>query len=115
MIQGLHLKIEEQAINTQRIGKPMDMPEYDCINIYIREHHVDETYYRDDVEKEMVANGEDLGEKDWMCNVVEKVLHDIPGFDEYVLSMIVDPHIVQVSIMIGGTVALITKNHVVNY
>ena len=115
MIQGLHLKIEKREINIQRIEKPMDMPEYDCINIYIREHHVDETYYKDDVEKEMVANGEDLDEKDWMCNVVEKVLHDIPGFDEYVLSMIVDPHIVQVSIMIGGTVALITKNHVVNY
>ena len=82
MIQGLHLKIERQAINAQRIEKPMDMPEYDCINIYIREHHVDETYYRDDVEKEMVANGEDLDEKDWMCNVVEKVLHDIPGFDD---------------------------------
>lgn len=115
MIQGLHLKIEKQAINVQRIKKPMNMPEYDCINIYIREHHVDETYYRDDVEKEMVANGEDLGEKDWMCNVVEKVLHDIPGFDEYVLSMIVDPHIVQASIIIGSTVALITKNHIVNY
>lgn len=115
MIQGLHLKIEEQAINTQRIEKPMDMPEYDCINIYIREHHVDETYYRDFVENEMVANGEDLGEKDWMCYIVEKVLHEIPGFDEYVLSMIVDPHIIYASMMIGSTEVLITKSRAVNY
>ena len=115
MIQGLHLKIERQAINAQRIEKPMDMPEYDCVNIYIREHHVDETYYRDFVENEMVANGEDLGEKDWMCYIVEKVLHEIPGFDEYVLSMIVDPHIIYASMMIGRTEVLITKNRLVNY
>ena len=115
MIQGLHLKIEEQATNTQRIEKPMDMPEYDCINIYIREHHVDETYYRDFVENEMVANGEDPSEKDWMCNAVEKVLHEIPGFDEYVLSMIVDPHIAHASMIIGRTEVLITKSRAVNY
>ena len=115
MIQGLHLKIEEEVINSQRIEKDMDMCEYDIKNFYICEHHVDETYYRDFVENEMVANGEDLGEKDWMCYIVEKVLHEIPACDEYVLSMIVDPHIIYASMMIGRTEVLITKSRAVKY
>lgn len=119
MIQGLYPTIEIDAkypgMAYHRIKKLIGMPEYDCVNIYIREYGVDATFYRNDVEEEMVANGVDLDEKDWMCAVVEKELCVIDGFDEYVLSMIVDPHISQVTMMIGGTEVLITKNRMRNY